>query len=124
MLVEDCMIPNPLVVTRSEAIDAVADLIRRHGILQVPVVDIGNRLIGIITDRDLRSAGESGKTIHLTAEDIMTREVHSVAPGEDVAEAMKTLCHYRFGSLPVVVGERVVGLISTHDLLRRLIGVL
>ncbi len=121
MLVHDYMTPDPFVVSHTEPLSGILAAFRSHGIHQIPVVDELNRLVGIVTDRDVRSAvglsplDEGG----LRAGDIMTSTVVSITPGTDLEEALDILIKARFGSLPVVVGEHVVGLLSTRDLLCR-----
>lgn len=122
MLVEEVMTPDPFVVDTYEPIARIAELIRRHRIHQVPVIDENNRIVGIVTDRDIRSAsGANSDTAGLLARDVMTTNVVSVSPTQPLADAVRILCEHRFGSLPVVVGERIVGILSTRDLLRRLL---
>ena len=122
MLVREVMTPEPLVVYKSERVAQIASLIHCHGIHQVPVVDERNRLVGIITDRDIRSATAHDERIGqaLCAEEVMTNEVISVEPTDDFADAIGILCRRHFGALPVVVGDRVVGILSSRDLLYRL----
>ncbi len=122
MLVEEVMTPDPFVVDTFEPIARIAELIRRHRIHQVPVIDESNRIVGIVTDRDIRSAAAANAdTAGLLARDVMTTDVVSIAPKQPLADAVRILCEHRFGSLPVVVGERIVGILSTRDLLRRLL---
>ncbi len=122
MLVREFMRPEPLVVFKREVVSRISDMIRSHDVYQVPVVDERNRLVGIITDRDIRSTTgyDERKERVLRAEDVMTVGVVSVAPTDALTEALNILSRRRFGSLPVVVGERVVGILSTRDLLRHL----
>jgi CBS domain-containing protein len=123
MLVNDYMTPDPLTVSANERVERIGELIRAHGIRQVPVVDSSQRLVGIVTDRDIRSVSGFDKmsNAHLVAEDVMTTNLVSIIPGADLVEAAHLLYEHGFGALPVVVGEHVVGMISTRDLLRRLI---
>ncbi len=123
MLVNEYMTPDPLVVNTDESVERIAELIRAHGILQVPVVDTANRLVGIVTDRDLRSISgfDKKQEAQLVAEDVMSTELVTIAPGADVQDAAHLLYEHRFGALPVVMGEHVVGMITTHDLIRRFI---
>jgi acetoin utilization protein AcuB len=92
----------------------------------VPVVDGANRLVGIVTDRDIRSAdiGEGGKGTSLIAEDIMTVDVLTIGPVTELLDAAQRLHTHQFGALPVVVGNKVVGMITRSDLLRCLIELL
>lgn len=123
MQVKDYMTPEPLVVSPKESVRWIAELIRDHKVRQVPVVDGSNRLVGIVTDRDIRSADadEGGKGKALVAEDIMTTQVETIAPGDPLIEAAEKLHERHFGALPVVFGQRVVGMITRSDLLRVLI---
>jgi acetoin utilization protein AcuB len=126
MIVKDYMTPAPLVVSIHEHVDRISELIRRHGIKQVPVVDESNRLVGIVTDRDIRSAVayDEENELELLAEDIMSTELFTVTPGEQLIEAARLLHDHNFGSLPVVIGDHIVGIITTKDLLYRLIELL
>jgi acetoin utilization protein AcuB len=125
MLVEDVMTPDPFIVDEFEPIERIAELIQRHRIHQVPVVDDANNLIGIVTDRDIRtSTGGKATKSRLFARDVMTSPVVAISPAQQLTEAVSLLCHHRFGALPVVVGDRVVGILSTRDLLRRLLEML
>lgn len=121
MLVHDYMTPDPFVVSSEEPLSGIAEALRGHGIHQVPVVDAGNRLVGIVTDRDLRGAVglKNPKEVCLTAGDIMTAKVVTVTPGTRLEEALDILTSAGFGALPVVVGQHVVGILSSRDLLRR-----
>ncbi len=122
MQVSDYMTPDPFVVSCREPVADLVDLLRRHGIHQIPVVDEDRRIVGIITERDIRTAARRRKPAasQQRAVDVMTREVVTVTPGTSLDEAVETLCRERFGALPVVVGGHVVGILSSRDLLRRL----
>ncbi len=123
MFVSDYMTPDPLVVSTRESVERIAELIRAHGIREIPVVDHANRLVGIVTDRDLRTAigfDQKGKA-KLVAEEIMSVDLVTIAPGANLTDAAYLLHEHRFGALPVVIGEHIVGMLSTRDLLRRLI---
>jgi CBS domain-containing protein len=119
MKVENYMQPKPLTVKRGETVQRIAELIRKHGVRQIPVVDGHNRLVGIVTDRDIRSATgpTANEEFQLVAEDVMTQDVVTTFPGAELATAVDELYQHGFGALPVVVGEQVVGLLSTHELL-------
>ena len=116
MDVKDVMLPDPISVYRRDHVREVMDLIRNHKIGQVPVIDESGRLVGIITRRDLepRNDGMPSRTADLRAEDVMTRDVVTIIPGADLCEAAILLNHYGFRALPVVVGDRVVGIISKN----------
>ena len=127
MFVAEYMTSDPVVVSTHEPVDRLAMTMRRLGIHQAPVVDEAGRLVGIVSDRDVRSAigyGDRNRELSLKAEDVMTTDVVTVSPGTELIQAVDILRRRRFGALPVVEGDKVVGIISKHDLLRRLYEIL
>lgn len=106
------------------AVDA-AERARRHRVRHLPVVEDG-RLVGIVTDRDLRDAAPSP---HLGAEaaqaaaglrvaHLMQRHVVTAHPLDRLADAARVLSERRIGCLPVVDRGRLVGIITETDVLR------
>jgi acetoin utilization protein AcuB len=103
-------------------------LMRDHRIRHMPVV-AGNRLVGIVTDRDIRDArpslattlsrGEIAYQMDTTeVQTCMTKTVVSITPDTDVVVAARMLLERRFGCLPVVEGRMLVGVVTEIDLLR------
>lgn len=87
----------------------------------VPVVDHEERVIGIVTDRDVCMAAlHKGRPLHeLIVGDAMAREPVTVGPEEDTREALAVMRRVRVRRLPVVdVTGRLVGVLSLHDLVR------
>lgn len=82
------------------------------------------KLIGIITERDiLWHINDIGETVFdKTVEDIMTRKVIVGIPEDDIEVAEKFMTFNRFRHLPVVEGDKVVGLISIGDLVKSQLG--
>jgi acetoin utilization protein AcuB len=116
-----------------EAQQLMADNKIRH----LPVVDKNQRLIGIVTDRDIRSALpfsffkssyseiDKEKFSALRVEDIMTKEPVSVYPTYTIQDALLLIQNSKVGALPVVDEDhRLKGIISVRDLLRAFINVL
>lgn len=123
MMVCDYMTTQPVTVACGEPIERVSMTMRRLGIHQVPVVDESGRLAGIVSDRDIRSAigyGERNSELALVAEDVMTPDVVTLGPDTELVQAVQILRQRRFGGIPVTQGGKVVGIITKHDLLRRL----
>lgn len=114
---------NPTVRADETLLDAVRE-IGRGGLGAVCVVDAEGRLVGIITDGDVRRALQRGRLADLdalTCEDVMTREPVVVAP-DTLAYAALQLMEDRpsqISVLPVVEeGRRAVGLVRVHDIVR------
>lgn len=82
---------------------------RRH----LPVCESGGRLVGIISDRDLRKPGRR-------AADIMTPKPCTVTPDMLIVPAVTVLLNHRISCVPVVQGDRLCGLVTTTDLLMAL----
>ncbi len=112
MLVADRMSKKVVTVPEDCSLADARDLLQRHRIRQVPVVRAG-RVIGIITDRDLRREGSRAKTVG----DAMTREPLIVSPREAVDEAARVLRMRKVNALPVVDGARLVGILTASDIL-------
>jgi CBS domain-containing protein/nucleotide-binding universal stress UspA family protein len=128
MQVSEWMTPAPVTVTPSTPVPKVQELMLRRRIRHLPVVQDG-RLVGIITDRDVRTTQPSpatGLTVRemhylldrLTVLAVMTRPVITVAPHESLTEAVRLMLENRIGGLPVMAGERLVGILTEVDLLR------
>lgn len=125
------MTRNLITVTRDTSILKVKNLLKQYSIDQVPVVE-GKRIVGIITDKDLRQVSPSPAStlsVHelnyllaeMKVEDVMTRRVVTVTPGTPIEEAAKLINEKRVNSLPVVAGDELVGIITTCDLLNVLL---
>jgi acetoin utilization protein AcuB len=108
------------------------EVMEKHRINQLPVIT-DDRLVGIVTDRDLRDAFPSvfesapsfrrQRAQHETdpatipVEDVMTRDVLSLAPGAFLADAARIMRRERIGAIPVLDGQRLVGILTRSDVL-------
>jgi CBS domain-containing protein/nucleotide-binding universal stress UspA family protein len=128
MQVSEWMTPAPVSVSPSTPVPKVQELMLHRRIRHLPVVEDG-RLVGIITDRDVRTAQPSPATglavremnyllDRLTVRAVMTRPVITVAPKDSLTEAVRLMLENRIGGLPVMAGERLVGILTEADLLR------
>jgi CBS domain-containing protein len=94
----------------------VAKLLHDHGISSVVVMD-GDAIAGILTERDLVNLVAEGADPQTTAVgDRMTREVDTVEPRTDVAEAAEHMARLKIRHLPIVERGSLVGIISIRDL--------
>ena len=106
-------------------------------IRHLPVTDGNQRLIGIVTDRDIRSAlpysffkdscnqEEIDKFTALKVKDLMTKDPKSISPAFTIQDALLLIQQLNVGALPVVDDDnRLCGIISVRDLLRAFINVL
>jgi acetoin utilization protein AcuB len=127
MKVVDVMTKDPLTVTPNETIGQADELMNTNNIRQLPVVT-ARELVGIITDRDIRSflsgsllesPEEREKALNSKIGDIMTTEPITVSPEDDLQEAVELLIDEKFGGIPVVEeSEGLVGIVTYVDVLR------
>lgn len=127
MKVVDVMTKDPLTVTPGETIGQADELMAENRIRQLPVVE-GRALLGIITDRDIRSfladsslldPEERAKTLRTKVKDVMTSEPLTLSPDDDLKEAVELLIEEKIGGIPVVDGaEGLVGIVTYVDVLR------
>ena len=107
-------------VAPTAIIAEVAGLMSTHGIGSVLVIDRADQLMGIVSERDImRSLAANGaRTLEMTAGQLMTRALQIAHPETTVAEAMRMMTAGRFRHLPVLDGDRLVGLISIGDVVK------
>jgi CBS domain-containing protein len=112
------IVATPTVVQAEvgEPLVALARRMREHGVGALPVYD-GERLVGIVTERDVVAAVADGVAGTALAEDRMTAEPATVSPLEDSSEVALRMVELGVRHLPVVDRGRVVGLVSARDLL-------
>ena len=113
---KDLMLDNPKSVTPELSVREARLLMEMEGIMQLPVLQHG-KLVGIITDRDLCLSIHSPNESTMRVEHCMTADPMTVTPDTPVYRTAQMLSTYKFGALPVVDGEELVGLITTSLLL-------
>lgn len=105
----------PVVCTRDDAsIADVATLLARHQISAVPVTDEEGAVVGLVSEFDLLA--KRGKHVR----DIMSPGIISVNEETDVEEVRFLLIERRIRRVPVVAGQRLVGIVSRSDLVRQM----
>jgi CBS domain-containing protein len=130
MQVEDYMHPEPYTLMPNDLVSMAYQRMREAHIRHLPVVSGGPKLVGILTDRDIRLAGASTEPhlathewVHglekMTVNAIMTTPVHTVRRDTAVADAGQLFLEHKFGCLPVVRdGDVLEGILTVTDLLR------
>jgi len=134
MRVSELMSRSVVTINAASSCDAAAR--RMHGarIRHLPVVDEVGRLVGVLTDRDLRhclfapAAFREIGTVpvqvllqRVPVKEVMSTGVVTVRPTDDLETATRLMVEERIGSLPVVDGDRVVGILTETDVLRQVV---
>ena len=116
MQVADIMKANVKSTSPGDTFANVARLLHDNAISSVVVMD-GNRLAGIVTERDLVNLVAEGLDPHTTkVGDRMSTNLDTVEPRSDIAEAAEHMARLRIRHLPVVDKGKLVGIISIRDL--------
>lgn len=125
--VSDWMTKKVLTVQLYDSIGSARKLMAERRVNQLPVMD-ENKLVGIVTDRDVRDAYPTSMVIDrakeidqfadtYTVEEIMTFNVITVRPKSPLATAIQLLRRHRIGSLPVMEDGKLAGIITRSDVL-------
>lgn len=114
---ESGMINKPITLTADKTISEALDIMAKYRISGIPIVDGNNKLIGILTNRDLRFE----PNIDMSISDIMTKDNLRTAPeGTTLEQAEKILQKYRIEKLPVVDKDGTLkGLITFKDITKK-----
>lgn len=117
MKVRDIMTESVEWVTPTTSIIEAANLMKRDDIGSVPVCE-QNKLLGIITDRDIviRGVASGGVNQEAKVQDMMSADVISVTPDHDAHAAADLMSKYQIRRLPVLEQGRLVGMLALGDL--------
>ena len=116
MHIRDVMTPNPRTVKPEDSIQSAAQIMRDEDTGAVPVVDKG-RTIGMVTDRDIvvRAVADGGQ-LNRPVREIVTSAVITATPDMSTREASQLMSEHQIRRLPVVEGDRLVGIVSLGDI--------
>jgi HSP20 family protein len=123
--VADLMTPHVTHVARSAMADEAVKKMAEHDIGCLPVVDAEQRVVGIVTDRDicLSAASRNSPLSKLPVSEAMTKEVVAVTPSTSIDQAERLLRDRQLHRLPVIDEQRrAIGMISLNDIARAATG--
>ncbi len=126
--VREIMAKNPATLDRNETLDLAESIMNLGRIRHMPVVEDG-KLVGIVSQRDMfrsalitslgfgrKTTGALIKTIKI--KEIMTEKVVTISPDASVKEAARQMMDKKIGCLPVLEGDRLVGIVTETDMLQ------
>jgi CBS domain-containing protein len=117
------MTSNAMTVQADSTLEEATALCRSTCIRHLPVAE-GERLVGILSDRSLRKAHGQHLPDATVVRELMARDPVTVAPDARVSVAARRMLDYKISALPVVEGERLVGILTLTDLLDHCMGAL
>ena len=131
ILIREVMTRDPVTARPYQPVLEAVALMTEHGFKHVPITDDDGRLVGIISDRDVRTAiGDPAEALgrdlteieEMPISTVMTRPAESVREEAPLVEVAHQLAHESIGALPVLdEEERVVGIVSYVDVVRKLL---
>ena len=121
MEIASWMTRDPVTIGPDERLASAKTLMEAGRFRRLPVVDSG-KLVGIITERDLRQ--HEGYLDSTRVNAAMTAKPITVPPSTSADEVARLMLKHKIGGLPIVENHTLVGIISTSDLLRALLGVI
>jgi CBS domain-containing membrane protein len=124
------MTHHPVCIDVSEKLQVAKDLMDKHTVRHVPVLE-GKVLVGIISKTDIDRINylqsSDNEVINanvwntMTVSSLMTKNVNTVSKDDTIKDAAEILCFSSYHALPVTDGDDVVGIVTTTDLLRYLL---
>lgn len=127
LLVKDSMTREIVTISPDDTAGAALAACRERRIRHLPVLTEG-RLVGIVSDRDLRSAipamGDSARAAALQemlVKDVMVGDVVTALPDDPIEHAANVMREMRIGCLPVVEGGELVGILTSSDVMTALV---
>lgn len=127
--VEHVMTRHPLTIDRHTRLSEIGTIFARNNFNALPVVEHGDRLVGVVTKLDLLKAflfspksliPPYQEIVRQPAERAITWDPATVQPDEPLTKVLQKMVHTRCKSFPVVTGHRLVGIITREDVIRGL----
>lgn len=117
--VRDVMTSNPKSCDSNESVSEAARAMSSQDVGPIPVVD-GDRLVGLLTDRDIvvRVVAEGRDPQSTTVGEVASSDLATVSPDENLDRALQLLAERQVRRLPVVEGEKLVGIVAQADIAR------
>lgn len=128
MIVEEIMKTNVISLSKDHSLEDAFRIMNENNIRHIPITDEARRLIGLVTDRDLKEAGPSSllregndNILNKPLSSIMKTEVITGHPLDFVEEVAAIFYEKKIGCLPVVSEEKLVGIITETDIFHTLV---
>jgi len=115
------MTPHPHSIGRDQKLSTAHELMQKHGIRHLPVLD-GGRIVGLVSLRDLHliETLPDVSPTEITVEEAMSSDPYTVPPTMPLAELASEMAAHKYGAAVVVEHNKVVGVFTTVDALRAL----
>jgi acetoin utilization protein AcuB len=133
--VRDWMTTDPITISRSASLAAARTMMHKDEIRRLLVVDAESSLVGIVTWGDVVEVWPSRfeplapyevreLMERVLVDEVMVRAPITIDPDATIAEAANVMFEHRIGALPVVEGQRILGILTDSDILQGLVRIL
>lgn len=120
MLIREYMTKSPLRVARDTPLAEARDILRRHDIRHLPVLE-GEKLVGILSDLNLKQALASPGGENFLVKDAMMPDVFAASPDTELSTVVEKMAQEKYGCVVIREGDgKVVGIFTTVDACRLL----
>jgi acetoin utilization protein AcuB len=123
MKVKNWMKADPVTIGRTMLIQQAAELMKKHSIRHLPVVE-GDQLEGFITQTDLRQYFFPSMVEDISVHDVMVIKPYTVQVDDSIDQAARLIHDHKIGGLPVMDGKKLVGVITSSDIVSGFIEVM
>lgn len=124
MKVSAYMTDSPTTIRSGTDYREAVELMHERNLHHIPVIGTDDKIVGIVTQRDLHIAARHFQEADVPVSQVMHTPVVTITADEPLASAARQMIASRIGGLPVLDDERVVGVVTETDLFRALIDVL
>jgi CBS domain-containing protein len=121
MPVADVMVFRVVKVSPDDTVSVAIARMLEENVGSVGVCE-GEKLVGMFTERDvLRLAGEGSQFADVRVGDVMTRQLVTLAPDDDILDAARLMGERKIRHLPVLEGENLLGIVGIREVVRALV---
>jgi acetoin utilization protein AcuB len=113
MRAEQIMTSSVVTLAPDSTRERARELLRRFRFRHLPIVGDHGRIVGIVSDRDVAGTG--------ILQDVMIGRVLTAEPGTSIRELARVMVEERINALPIVESGRLVGIVTTTDVLRAIV---
>ena len=132
LTVRDLMTPDPYTVGPQETVSEVVALMDAHQIRHVPVVDAEGEIVGLVSHRDVLRGALAGidqlpmsqqqdLLTTIPVREVMIPDVETADPSQELVEIAEMILENKFGCVPVVENQSLVGILTESDFVRHVI---
>ena len=109
--IREIMTTDLFTLEASATLAGAEQLMKTHRVRHIPIIDVEQRLIGLIPQRDILASDKTD----IFVSDVMRRDLYTISQTADMRAAALMLQKHKIGSLPVLQGEKLVGIITDSD---------